>query len=254
MTMTRRELLLPLAATLLAPSISAREAGEEGSGKKGWCGFHPRNHETFGANWYYTWTPDWQSGGAIEFVPMIKTGNDVAKAGRIGAKSKYLLGFNEPERKDQGNLSVDRAIELWPELEKVAKDRGIPLGSPAPSSDKQGLDWLAAFMKKAKSADLQIDFMAVHYYRSRRPDDLEDFIKEIAREYRRPVWLTEFNGWSGPEREHYDFLRKSLRFLERNRDVERYAYFDPGAGKPHSLFTADGEPTRLGKLYQEAGT
>lgn len=27
-----------------------------------------------------------------------------------------------------------------------------------------------------------------------------------------PVWLTEFNGWSGTERDNYDFLKQALRF------------------------------------------
>ncbi len=49
-------------------------------------------------------------------------------------------------------------------------------------------------------------------------------------------------------------MKDSLRFLERNRDVERYAYFNPGKGKPHSLIKNDGTPTRIGELYRDAGS
>ena len=187
---------------------------------------------------------------------MIKTAADVDRLDNIerNRDAEFLLGFNEPERKDQGNLSVELAVDLWPRLEKAAKRSKLPLGSPAPSSDKRGLDWLAAFMKQVKAKDLQVDFIAVHYYRSRRAEDLESFIEDLAREYRRPIWLTEFNGWSGPEKEHQEFLRKSLRFLERSDDVQRYAYFDPKPGKPHSLYRPDGTPTPLGEIYQEAGS
>ena len=63
-----------------------------------------------------------------------------------------------------------------------------------------------------------------------------------------------FNGWTGPERENHDFLKKTLRFLERSKDVERYAYFEPGKGKEHSLFKKDGGLSRMGELYRDAGT
>ena len=109
-------------------------------------------------------------------------------------------------------------------------------------------------MKKAKDQDLQVDFIALHYYRGRNPDDLENYIEGLAKKYKLPIWLTEFNGWSGPEDEHYKFLKKALRFLEKSKDVERYAYFNVGASKPHALVDASGNPTRMGELYQEAGS
>ena len=185
---------------------------------------------------------------------MIKKGSDLKKLGAVrqNKKAKFLLGFNEPERKKQGNLSVQQALNHWPKIQKLAAEKNIPLGSPAPSSDRAGLAWLDEFMKQAKKKDLRIDFMALHYYRSRDPDDFEDFIETIAKKYRRPIWITEFNGWAGNEKEHYNFLRKSLRFLERSKDVQRYAYFNPPAGKPHSLVDKNGEPTRMGKLYPDA--
>ena len=48
-------------------------------------------------------------------------------------------------------------------------------------------------------------------------------------------------------------MKLSLRFLERSRHVERYAYFNPPAGQPHSLLGREGSLTRLGKLYRDAG-
>jgi hypothetical protein len=165
----------------------------------------------------------------------------------------HVLGYNEPERKDQGNLALEKALELWPRLEKLAGDKNLKLGSPAPSSDQGGMDYLDRFMTQAKRKKLRVDFVAVHWYRSRDPDAFEDFVKSLAREFRLPVWITEFNGWSGPEKEHYKFLKDSLRFLERSSKVERYAYFEPGRGKSHSLLSKDGSLTRMGELYREAG-
>ena len=109
-------------------------------------------------------------------------------------------------------------------------------------------------MEEVKAKKLRVDFIALHWYRSRDPGAFEDWVKGIVRKYKRPVWITEFNGWNGPEKENRDFLRKTLKFMERSKDVERYAYFEPGKGKNHSLLRADGSLSRMGELYRDAGS
>ena len=164
----------------------------------------------------------------------------------------HLLGFNEPERVKQGNVTVEKAIELWPKLVALAEKKDLRLGSPAPSSDQAGVDWLAAFMERAKRDKLKIDFVAVHWYRSRDAGEFEEFINKVSRDFDLPIWATEFNGWTGPEEENYEFLKDSLKFQERDRNVERYAYFNPPKGKPHSLLDKDDKLTRMGELYRDA--
>ena len=187
---------------------------------------------------------------------MLKRAQDIGKLGEIERMPgiDHLLGYNEPERGDQGNTTLEKGLELWPKLVELAEKKNLRLGSPAPSSDDKGMKWLDAFMKEAKRKKLRVDFIAIHWYRSRDPDAFETFVKELAKSYRLPIWITEFNGWTGPERENYDFLKKSLRFLERSKDIERYAYFEPGKGKEHSLFQKDGSLSRMGELYRDAGT
>ena len=80
-----------------------------------------------------------------------------------------------------------------------------------------------------------------------------NWLKELDRNWRLPIWLTEFNGWSGTEKENFEFLKSALKTMERSKSVERYAYFEPGAGKNHSLFKADGSLTRMGELYRDTG-
>lgn len=258
--MKRRTALATLAGLpgALAVSSSATPRSGESSGKKGWAGGDSAAHRSFGAHWYYTWSSHTRPSREIEFVPMVK-GRWALDNGAIGQIKgldgiSHLLGYNEPERPDQGNLSVEDGIKHWPKLVELAEARNLPLGSPAPSSDDRGMAWLAAFMRQAKRDKLRIDFVAVHWYRSRDAGAFESFVKELARAHRLPVWITEFNGWSGPEEEHYRFLKDSLRFLERSKDVARYAYFEPGKGKAHSLFQADGSLSRMGELYRDAGT
>ena len=127
---------------------------------------------------------------------------------------------------------------------------GLPLGSPSPSSDGGGMAWLRRFMEGVEKRKLRVDFLAVHWYRSANPDELESWLEGLYREYRRPIWLTEFNAqYSGGDRER--FARSAFRMLDRKKFVHRYAYFTPHPGEPASLFTTDvgGDLTPLGKDY-----
>lgn len=254
MSLNRRNFLTAFGATAFLPQ-GLFAATKDASAKKGWAGGDASLVEKFGAHWFYNWGPDGKSSTSKEFVPMIKGERDFSKFGSVEGQSgiKHLLGYNEPERKDQGNLSLEKALEAWPKLMALAEKKNLRLGSPAPSSDGQGMKWLDEFMKEAKKRKLRMDFVAVHWYRSRDAGAFETFVKELARNYRLPVWITEFNGWTGPERENFEFLEKSLKFLERSKDVERYAYFEPGKGKEHSLMKADGSLSRMGELYRSAG-
>ncbi len=242
---------LPLASAL--PAWGALLGKANASGKKGWAGGDSNAHFTFGAKWYYNWTPS-SDGGNIEFVPMVKREGDISQLDQLGSSDlKHLLGYNEPERGDQGNLTIEQGLNLWPKLAELAAKKNIPLGSPAPSSDTRGMAWLTEFMRQAKRRKLRVDFIAIHWYRSRDAAAFATWLNELERTFRLPVWVTEFNGWSGPEREHYEFLRAALRNLDHSHHVERYAYFEPGAGKPHSLYKADGGLSRMGELYRDAG-
>lgn len=251
----RRRFLSTCTAAAFSPAPLFAQS-RQASTKKGWAGGDANFHRLFGAHWYYTWWTGGDGSKDAKFVPMLKRAEDIGKLGEIERLQDidHMLGYNEPERGDQGNTTLEKGLELWPKLAALAEKKNLRLGSPAPSSDDKGMKWLDAFMKEAKRRKLKVDFIAIHWYRSRDPDAFEAFVKDLAKSYRLPVWITEFNGWTGPERENYDFLKKSLRFLERNKDVERYAYFEPGKGKEHSLFKKDGELSRMGELYRDAGT
>lgn len=251
----RRRFLSTCTAAAFAPAPIFAQSRQP-STKKGWAGGDANFHRLFGAHWYYTWWTGGNGSKDAEFVPMLKRAEDIGKLGEIERLQSidHMLGYNEPERGDQGNTTLEKGLELWPKLVALAEKKNLRLGSPAPSSDDKGMKWLDAFMKEAKRKKLKVDFIAIHWYRSRDPDAFEAFVKDLAKSYRLPIWITEFNGWTGPERENYDFLKKSLRFLERNKDIERYAYFEPGKDKEHSLFKKDGSLSRMGELYRDAGT
>jgi hypothetical protein len=250
---TRRQFIQSAALALWAMALPASAATAK-SKKKGWAGSSPEMHRKFGASWFYGWAGNGTGAPGVEFVPMINNGKAIQGDPLVSTPDPItaLLGYNEPERASQGNLSVDEAIVQWPRLVELAASRNLRIGSPAPSSDKGGMEWLAAFMDKAKKAQLKIDFVALHWYRGRDAAAFASWLDEIHRKYHRPLWITEFNGWAGTPQENETFLRAALRTLERETSVERYAYFNPSAGHPCALLKPDGSLTRLGELYLAA--
>lgn len=220
------------------------------STKRGFGGWGRAEREKVAATWYYNWMPqpDADSGSA-EFVPMVKGDNfawQLEQARKRVGPGKPLLCLNEPERADQGNMSVERALEVWPKL----METGARLSSPAPSSDAKGMAWLERFMEEAEKRKLRVDFIAVHWYRGADAAAFESWLKELHRKYRRPIWVTEFNAWKVSEREHERFLKGALRTLERLSFVERYAYFTWKPGEDGSLFESDRTLSKLGVLYR----
>jgi hypothetical protein len=141
-----------------------------------------------------SWWYDWWSGAAdrhalagVQYVPMIfgdwTNGRCPPPATAAASGSNILLGFNEPDLAAQGNVTVGRALELWPAL--VAT--GCRLGSPAGSSGRDGRKWLAQFM----AATPKVDFVCAHWHVEYSPDDLAEYLDELWNMYHLPVWLTE---------------------------------------------------------------
>ena len=107
----------------------------------------------------------------------------------IPPQAKYLLGYNEPNFKEQANLTPQVAAKAWRHLEWVADQRGLGLVGPATNfcdptpgamhpgacieavEGKQmfGLAWLEVFYdvcskSGAASRRCRIDYQSVHAY------------------------------------------------------------------------------------------
>ncbi len=217
-------------------------------------------------SWFYTWKPDLAGcaqPAVAEFVPMAWGAGDVA--GAAAATGDTLLGFNEPDIAEQAALTVEQALDLWPQLDRA----GRRLGSPAPSA--QGAaegGWLDRFLTGAQQRGHRVDFVALHWYGTDFTDpaaattELSRFLTTAHERYGKPIWLTEyaladFSG--GVEQARYPssaeqaaFAAASLPVLDRLPFVERYAWFalsDTGSSFRTGLYDADGEPTRVGQAY-----
>jgi hypothetical protein len=207
-----------------------------------------------GATWCYNWgtTPAASDCDDPLFVPMVwGSGNVAAAIASIGQRGyRTVLAFNEPNKSDQANMTVDQAIALWPDL---TSDPEIRVSSPAVSDD--GRAWLEEFMDRAQEEGLRVDFVAMHWYGwnagSCTRGQFEGAVN-WASQWGLPVWITEFGcmGSSNPDQQTLlDFFDAALPMLNGNALVERYAWY-PWNDYNH-LFEG-GEITALGEAFKMA--
>lgn len=179
-------------------------------------------------------------------------------------KPAHLMGFNEPDKSNQANMSVEAAITRWPRL--MAMD--APLVSPAPSGTYNG--WLADFYTRADAAGYRADYTAIHWYAGPSADNLIAHLKQAYDTWGRPIWLTEFSvvRWDGDalwtEADTFNFLAEFLWRAESLPWLKRYSLFhftegiadtpnqagpDPAEAPRSNSLCADGTLTPFGELY-----
>lgn len=183
------------------------------------------------------------------------------KAGRV----KRLLAFNEPDHRDQANMSVATAIERWPTLEKL----GIPLCSPSCVTPiTNGNDhWMEDFMKEIETRKYRVDYIGVHWYGEPNPLVFQRRLQQVYERYNhRPILVTEFGvaDWSAAGKSRSDnrysaaqvlaFMKVVLPWMEATEWVAGYAWFSFDITKPHAfcsaLFDEAGNLTPLGEYYR----
>ena len=225
-------------------------------------------------SWDYNWgnTPSeeaamWFDANEMDFCPMCWNGNyspDKIRA-FVAAhpKTKYLLAFNEPNLKDQANMTPAQAAQLWAPVVELAKELHLKLVSPAMNYGtlagySDPVKWLDEFFSQPGVSIDDIDAIAIHCYMS-SPSAVQGYIEKFEK-YNKPIWMTEFCAWD-PAPTGYptqmDYMCAVLNYMESRPSVERYAWFMPRMGGKvesvpyNQLLTHDypAELTDLGKLY-----
>ncbi|MFY1633288.1 glycosyl hydrolase [Solwaraspora sp. WMMB335] len=221
------------------------------------------------AGWYYTWSTQ-HSGirtpSGVTFVPMIWGPGSVtpAELARAEQAGPYLLGFNEPDLAEQSNMTVEQALDLWPQLAAT----GNVLGSPAVAwggADAGG--WLDRFMSGARQRGHRVDFIALHWYggdftTGNAVNQLKQYLQAVHQRYGKPIWLTEFAlirfGAGGPqfpsEQQQAAFLSAATEMLAGLPYLQRYAWFGlPATDRDRTgLFRGGTQPTAVGRAFQAA--
>ncbi len=220
--------------------------------KKGWAGGGTWVHEMLDIAWFYDYDNVTTSSLDTEYVPMRHNINWNAYSNiNNKQKSTSVLAFNEPDRPDQANMTVEQAIAQWPNL--LAS--GLRLGSPAPSDG--GLSWLYDFIDAADALDLRVDFVAVHCYQGcYSGSQWYNWLRNVHERTGRPVWVTEWNNgcnWTGcepaTEQEQADKIAEFIAVMDGADFVERYSVYN-ACGESRELITG-GVPTLAGEVYRD---
>lgn len=220
--------------------------------KKGYGG--PQRHaEKLNAFWRYDWGANAQSTIDMEYVPM-RHNRYWPGYNLINSRENvtHLLGFNEPMKKDQGNMSMQQVLDQWPKLQAS----GLRLGSPCTTDGT--VDWLYKFMAEAKKRGYRVDFVTVHYYKAGRSDErFIAWMREIHERTGLPLWVTEFNNGANWVKGHNPSPRQNARTLSSYSKamdecdfIERYAVFNLHHGN-RAVINKNGELTPAGIAYRD---
>lgn len=223
-------------------------------------------------SWDYNWGNDqnslaatWMDEEGVEFCPMCWSSN--YNADRIRAyvaahpKTKYLLAFNEPNLKDQANMTPAKAAGYWPQVVALAKELNLKLVSPAMNYGtvagySDPIKWLDEFFAQPNVSPDDVDAISIHCYMA-SPSAVKNYIT-LFEKYNKPIWLTEFCAWEEyaihSAEDQISYMCSMLNHLEQNTKVERYAWFIPRykSGFPYMPLLTYSAPyalTDAGKVY-----
>jgi len=261
--------------------LTMRKAGESGSAE----GNLPRLKKV-NPYWSYSWgwdqVPNQPSN--VEFVPMawgawsvdgLRKGLQKSVVPHIkSGKVKRFFGFNEPDKREQANMSYQNALKYWPQLESL----NVPLCSPA-CANPEGINdnsvqgvrgtWMKDFMKEADRRGYRVDYTGVHWYGGTHVHHFKDKMKRIYEKYgRRPLLVTEFSpaDWEArklSQNRHKSeyvlaFMKEVLPWLERQDWIAGYAWFsfehNQAVGHTSSLYDKNGKLTACGRYYRSVTT
>lgn len=229
--------------------------------------------QDMGASWYYNWSskPDLRVKSDLTFVPMIWSGypEGINWLGNPeNRKYRTVLGYNEPDRSDQANMTPAVAAAN----QTYFSSSGLRIGSPAVSTFPTGSGWFKEYAEQVNMDE--IDFIAFHCYPGWTDGKAEAFLKDLDRvyeTYHKPIWITElaiarwdgdflwFNGKDeGYNQKVREFMQNLIKGLEEREYVERYAWqqfdlYDWAGGSSCLYDQYTGILTTLGSLYRSCG-
>ncbi len=274
---------LAMASMLLAmpATISAERSPKRGVSQNGFTYAEEITALTPGVCWYYNWDeipseidmPVVGPGTDMEFCPMAWGSTFDEQELRTYLTEhpgvKYLLGFNEPNFKNQANMTPAQAVEVWPRLEAIAEEFGLGLVGPAVnySPDAPYTDpttWYDEFFELYPEA--RVDYIALHCYMV-ASDGMMNYINSVAERYGKKIWLTEFCAWDGLTQDaenarkiQRDEMVRKVEALELSEHVFRYSWFKAKGADSYPYYAllkyknesqgiAAGTLTDLGTVY-----
>lgn len=178
-----------------------------------------------GASWIYDWQAQPVPIPGIESVPMIW--DETHLDDYVGGNSDYLMGFNEPDRVDQANMTPEIAAASWHYIEVHHPDK--MLVSPAPGHNDE--EWLEEFREEYiehYDANPRMDALAAHCYFNTADAcirHVEEVIEHAEQWGIESVWVTEYSILRQPDSVMIVEANKLTSWFASNPIIARYAWF-----------------------------
>ena len=188
-------------------------------------------------------------------------------------ETEWIMGYNEPNLKDQANMTPKQAAKTWPSLIKFAKKHNLKVLSPAmnygwgvgviedkrnPGKNKDdgywsAWRWLNEFFgidglddpsndtskfrkhKGFKGVSLSdVDAISIHCYMP-HAGAMKWYINTF-KQYNKPIWLTEFCSWEMTDslKWQMEVMSEICTYMELDPWVEKYAWFIPKGSEPET--------------------
>lgn len=209
--------------------------------KKGKAGWDPN---ILNGTCYYDWNVGGNTSLDVEYS-VIRQNGGWPSWGAINSKENvsHLLGFNEPDRPDQANMTYNDMLAQWPAF----MNSGLRIGSPAWSSawtqTGDGEGNLFDFVRKCDELNYRLDFVALHcYWGGKSASSWYNDLKYIHEQTGRPLWITEWNNganwttewWPDSDRSYTDAnankqlndMKAILEVMDTASFIERYFIYD----------------------------
>lgn len=230
-------------------------------------------------SWWYNWSTQPESAVksvyrelGVDFTPMAWNRNGIPGVKYWAERDstvKYILGFNEPNFKEQANITPSQAAAAWPAFQKIAEDNDLKIVGPAVNYcgncvSENGVTYTNPFKYLddffAACTDCQVDFIGLHWYGS--GSSIMNYVRD-ARKYGKPMWVTEFASWDYSNLvknidDQKMYLAGTVNYLEREPDIYRYSWFiGRTSGGINTVpfidlyATESGMLTELGQLYAD---
>lgn len=221
--------------------------------KKGACG------------WAYNWDQKPETlDPRYDFIPMLwgrgphDANNDffdswhssASKAVANGAKA--LLSFNEPDNKNQANMSPAEAAKHHVQYMNPFSGQAL-IGAPAITNSNlpgEGLGWLESWVQECKTQHCKYDMCTLHWYD--HPSAFDKLFETLEKVHKicndKPVWLTEFAPVEATAEQTVEFLSQAIPKLESLDYLDAYAYFMVGTNSLQ-LLSSNSALSDIGAKY-----
>lgn len=227
---------------------------------------HCEDARMVGASWEYAWSPSPPVCYGVENTPMIWGIGDINST--VVSNSEWLMGFNEPDRPDQANISPDVAADAWRIIEGMYPNKKLVAPVPSTADRMWIVRFRDAYISKYGEPP-RLNALAAHAYYGTvaETEELVTWYESKSIEWNTPggVWVTEWAYlpcWMSYG-EAISSMEQTVEWLENEPLVARYAWFaarltgdEEWSFKPKSCLTNlndfyTGKLTPLGVAYSK---